>query len=276
MFEKVNKYHPDKVADRIAGAIVDIAYTKEESPKIACEVLIGHGNASVIVETSANITEGEVKSVLRRIAGDFSAYNIVIVPQDRRLAENQRNGVKCGDNGVFRGCPTTREQLFLSEFVREREQAYPYDGKFIIYFDKLIVCQSHLQERDYATYMLNYKRMQAVINPLGEWIGGIDVDAGATNRKLGSDIGDAVTGGGLHGKDLSKADVSINVVCYLLAEKYKQKVEAYCAIGDDNILFQFDDGTEIDMDYDKVVLMAKDYIIYELGGFEKFAEYGLI
>lgn len=54
--------------------------------------------------------------------------------------------------------------------------------------------------------------MQAVINPLGEWTGGIDVDAGATNRKLGSDIGDAVTGGGLHGKDLSKADVSVNVV----------------------------------------------------------------
>lgn len=124
--------------------------------------------------------------------------------------------------------------------------------------------------------MHNYKSMQAVINPLGEWTGGIDVDAGATNRKLGSDIGDAVTGGGLHGKDLSKADVSVNVVCYLLAEKYKQKVEAYCAIGDENILFKLDDGTGIDMAYDDVVLTAKDYIINQLGGFEKFAEYGLI
>lgn len=28
MIEKVNKYHPDKVADRIAGAIVDLAYKK--------------------------------------------------------------------------------------------------------------------------------------------------------------------------------------------------------------------------------------------------------
>lgn len=276
MFEKVNKYHPDKLADRIAGAIVDIAYTKEENPKVACEVLIGHGNASVIVETSANITEGEVKSVLRRIAGDFSAYNIVIVPQDRRLAENQRNGVKCGDNGVFRGYPTTREQLALSKFVREREKEYPYDGKFIIDFDKLIVCQSHLADKDKAKYMEGYYHLDAVINPLGEWTGGIDVDAGATNRKLGSDMGDAVTGGGLHGKDLSKADVSVNVVCYILAEKYMQKVETYCAIGDENILFQFDNGTEIGMVYDKVVQMAKDYIINGIGGFEKFAEYGLI
>ena len=39
MFEKVNPMHPDKVADRIAGAIVDMAYAKEESPKIAVEVL---------------------------------------------------------------------------------------------------------------------------------------------------------------------------------------------------------------------------------------------
>ena len=29
MFEKVNPAHPDKVADRIAGALVDLAYQKE-------------------------------------------------------------------------------------------------------------------------------------------------------------------------------------------------------------------------------------------------------
>ena len=41
MFEKVNPAHPDKVADRIAGAIVDLAYASETNPKIAVEVLIG-------------------------------------------------------------------------------------------------------------------------------------------------------------------------------------------------------------------------------------------
>ncbi|HHX69327.1 MAG TPA: methionine adenosyltransferase, partial [Gallicola sp.] len=43
MIEKVNKYHPDKVADRIAGALVDYCYTIEERPKCAFEVLLGHG-----------------------------------------------------------------------------------------------------------------------------------------------------------------------------------------------------------------------------------------
>ncbi len=40
MIEKVNPKHPDKVADRIAGAIVDLAYKKQKEPKIAVEVLI--------------------------------------------------------------------------------------------------------------------------------------------------------------------------------------------------------------------------------------------
>ena len=32
-FEKVNPSHCDKIADRIAGALVDMAYKKEENPK---------------------------------------------------------------------------------------------------------------------------------------------------------------------------------------------------------------------------------------------------
>ncbi len=42
MFEKVNPAHPDKVADRIAGALVDLAYRKAEYPRRAVEVLNGH------------------------------------------------------------------------------------------------------------------------------------------------------------------------------------------------------------------------------------------
>ena len=55
MIEKVNPSHPDKIADRIAGAIVDLAYKKERNPRIAVEILIGHGTCHVIAETSVNI-----------------------------------------------------------------------------------------------------------------------------------------------------------------------------------------------------------------------------
>ena len=105
----------------------------------------------------------------------------------------------------------------------------------------------------------------AIINPLGDWTGGTDVDTGATNRKLGSDMADSVTGGGLHGKDLSKADVSVNIYAFLTAQKIGRPVEICCAIGD-----EFIDGRP----YMEVVNIAKKYI-KKLGGFEKFAEWGL-
>ena len=63
MFEKVNPQHPDKVADRIAGAIVDLAYAKSENPKVAAEVLLGHGQCSLQIETSERLT-AEVLSPL--------------------------------------------------------------------------------------------------------------------------------------------------------------------------------------------------------------------
>ena len=55
MFEKVNPAHPDKMADRIAGAMVDLAYTKEKDPRIAVEVLLGHGEVNIIAETSVRL-----------------------------------------------------------------------------------------------------------------------------------------------------------------------------------------------------------------------------
>lgn len=105
----------------------------------------------------------------------------------------------------------------------------------------------------------------AEINPLGDWTGGTDVDTGATNRKLGSDMADSVTGGGLHGKDLSKADVSVNIYAFLKAQETGKPVQLVCAIGDDTV-----DGRP----YAEIVEIAKKYID-AVGGFERFAEWGL-
>ena len=117
---------------------------------------------------------------------------------------------------------------------------------------------------------------EVVINPLGDWTGGTDVDTGATNRKLGSDMGDAVTGGGLHGKDLSKADVSVNIMCHKLAQELKREVSAFCAIGDEQVTFHISEtDSEMVFSYDTVVGVAREYI-KTLGGFERFAEWGLI
>lgn len=67
-------------------------------------------------------------------------------------------------------------------------------------------------------------------------------------------------------KDLSKADVSVNIHAFLKAQKTGRPVVLSCAIGDDTV-----DG----MPYSEIVEEAREYI-NSLGGFEKFAEWGLI
>ena len=301
MFEKVNPQHPDKVADRIAGAIVDLCYTKSEWPKVAAEVLLGHGQCSLQIETSERLTQVELEAIVHRIAGEEVEVRALIVPQDVHLADNQAGAVRCGDNGIFRGCAPTSEQKVLTAIAHSIYERYPYDGKYIIndkhgclwptcadgFANPIIdvtICQSHLPTADEEKFKeeildpiyrqsinLTHKEIKRIhyqtnINPLGPWTGGTDVDCGATNRKLGLDMGSGVTGGGLHGKDLSKADVSVNIWAYLESIRTGREVTACGSIGDETVC---------GIPYRDIVEQARLYI-HTLGGFERFAEWGLI
>ena len=267
MIEKVNPSHPDKVADRIAGAIVDLAYTKEEEPKVAVEVLIGHQDCTIIIESSVTFTIDEIDEIVDRITGHSDWYlNLKQVPQDKHLAGNQAEEIRCGDNGIFKGVPLTDNEKLISEIAKGIYFWCPFDGKYILDDDKFICCQSNASNEKLKKYLEEiFTDRKVIVNPLGEWAGGTDVDTGATNRKLGSDMAQSVTGGGLHGKDLSKSDVSVNIYAFLKAQETGKVVELCCAIGDDTI-----DGKP----YSEIVEIAREYI-NEIGGFEKFAEWGL-
>lgn len=260
MIEKVNPAHPDKIADRIAGALVDYAYSVQSNPRIAVEVLVGHRVCHIIAETSAHIPATFVQDTVTRIAGEGVVMDYCEVDQDVHLAANQAEGLRCGDNGIFKGMPLTEEQKKLSAIARDIYAKHPYDGKYILDGKRLIICQSNTSSAELAA-----EYPDAEINPLGDWTGGTEVDSGATNRKLGSDMADCVTGGGLHGKDLSKADVSVNIHAFLKAQRTGEPVLLCCAIGDDTV-----DG----LPYEEIVAEAAQFIT-AIGGFEKFAEWGL-
>lgn len=261
MIEKVNPCHPDKLADRIGGALVDLAYKREEDPRIAVEVLIGHHVATIIIESNVTFTNSDVEATVTRITkrNDINVQ-LVMVEQDPKLAHNQANTIRCGDNGIFRGVPLTNEEKQLSKIAHDIYERYPSDGKYVLADGKLIICQSNAKTEDLKKLYPN-----AIINPLGAWSGGINVDAGATNRKLGSDMAQSVSGGGINAKDLSKADVSVNIYAFLKAQETGKMVELFCAIGDETI-----DGKP----YREIVEIARNYV-KSLGGFEKFAEWGL-
>lgn len=267
MIEKVNPCHPDKIADRIAGALVDYCYAQQEDPKCAFEVLIGHGSCLIIGETSVRIPTAFVEGTVERISKDPNVdVEYVEVPQDPELSKNQSEQIKAGDNGIFKGVPVRWDIQELSDIARAIFDKFPTDGKYILSDGRLIVCQSNATNEELEELIKTLGFYKTVINPLGYWTGGIDVDTGAVNRKLGSDMGEAVTGGGLHGKDLSKADVSVNIYAHLKAQETGKVIEISCAIGDETV-----DGK----DYGEIVEVARSYI-QNLGGFEKLAEWGIV
>ena len=147
MFEKVNPGHPDKIADRIAGALVDLAYGKEENPRIAVEVLIGHGVCHIIAETSVHLSGTEVSETVGRIAGNVKT-DYVEVTQDAHLADNQKGRIRCGDNGIFKGMPVTAEQKELAGIAEDVYDTFHSDGKYILDGVRLIICQSNAASDD--------------------------------------------------------------------------------------------------------------------------------
>ena len=257
MYEVVSPMHPDKIADRIAGALVDLAYEKQDDPRIAVEVLIGHSECNIIAETSCDFRPEEVREIVNRIADMPCRLHYKQVKQDPHLAANPN----CGDNGIFRGVPWNREERELQELAASEFAEIPHDSKYLICDETTVICRSH--------YLVSEVTDKLIINPLGPWTGGINVDTGATNRKLGSDMGRAVTGGGLHGKDIHKADVAVNVYLHILAEMDHNEHEGYCHIGSEYVII---DSKPVKFSH--IMDEAFNYI-KNLGGFEKLAEWGL-
>lgn len=268
--EKVSPMHPDKVADRIAGALVDYCYSKQDNPKCAFEVLIGHGHCFITGETSVTIPQPFVKDTVERISKeDIGDIQYIEVPQDPILASNQKE-LRCGDNGVFAGyaMPKIHHDAYI--ICKELYDLHPYDGKIVVNEENkdLTICWSNTTNEQ----IKELEPEATAINPIGEWTGGTSVDTGITGRKLASDFYGVLKplgGGTMHGKDLSKADCSVNIYCYLRAQETLREQQAICSIGDKNVNVN---GHQIP--FKDIVEVAKEYI-KRLGGFEKLAEWGL-
>lgn len=268
--EKVSPMHPDKIADRIAGALVDYCYTKEQNPKCAFEVLIGHGHCFITGETSVAIpTEFVRDTVLRINKENIPEIRYIEAPQDTHLAENQKE-LKCGDNGIFAGFPMPLIHKAALEICQGLYSKYATDGKIVLNgtTKELTICWSCASDDEIKKICPR----ATLINPLGFWTGGINVDTGITGRKLASDfygIEHALGGGTIHGKDLSKADCSVNIYCFVKAQETGKDYKAICSIGDKKVNVN---GSLVD--FSEIVKVAKEYV-KRIGGFEKLAEWGL-
>ncbi len=71
----------------------------------------------------------------------------------------------------YPGCPNLCDGRFCEE--------HTFDGKYILDGESLIICQSNARTPD-----LEEEYPSAKVNPLGDWVGGTNVDTGATNRSV--------------------------------------------------------------------------------------------
>lgn len=268
--EKVSPMHPDKVADRIAGALVDYCYQKEDDPKCAFEVLIGHGHCFITGETSVSIPVEFVRDTVLRISKeDIQDIRYIEAEQDKNLADNQKE-LRCGDNGVFAGYPMPKVHEDALSICKDLYDKYPYDGKIVVNNDtnEVTICWSNVSNEQVKKIIPT----ATSINPIGPWTGGTGVDTGITGRKLASDfygIEYPLGGGTIHGKDLSKADCSVNIYCYIKAQIDGKEQKAICSIGDE---FVNVNGKKVP--FNDIVIIAREFI-RQKGGFEKLAEWGL-
>jgi len=166
MFEKVNPSHPDKLCDRIAGAIVDIAYAEVPDPRNAVEVLLGHGICHIIVETDIVLPRHAVDAAVERIAGKV-AVDYVEVAQDRHLAQNQEKGFRCGDNGIFKGIVTRYDKLSVSASF---QCSSTWAGKFKTYSkrDSITVSLYDIETHAYKNRSMRLRSFKAVPAPYSE------------------------------------------------------------------------------------------------------------
>lgn len=171
---------------------------------------------------------------------------------------------------VAKGFPMPKVHKKAYEICKDLYLEHPTDGKIVLNQDtnELTICWSNATNDEIKAIVPEATK----INPIGEWTGGINVDTGITGRKLASDfygIEYPLGGGTIHGKDLSKADCSVNIYCFLKAQETCVDQKAICSIGDKEVNINGDL-----VSFDEIVKVAREYV-KKIGGFEKLAEWGL-
>ena len=267
--EKVNPSHPCKVADRIAGAMVDMAYAMKRNPIIDANVAIYNGVCTIFVSSDVDFSIEGVSKIVERIAGDDFKTNLEYAKVEGATT------LACKSTGVFKGVFPLREELRAVTILR----AF-YDGK------SMGVC-----EYKDGKWKLSIKDFDPTVKQNDVDVRNLDIyeidevhpyefkGVANNNDMIVSDMGLSVCGKGLHGKDLSDPNVTLPIFAWLSCQKYGGRFDISCVEGD-TILTHV--SYPFTTKYDKNGLKFADVVkevkkfIDSRGGFEKFAEWGLL
>jgi S-adenosylmethionine synthetase len=252
--ECVTPKHPDKMADQISDAILDLCLQYDDSSRVAIEVLGGHGEVYICGEltTGALIPDKAIAKIVERIVGYEPKKLIInIVKQSPEITQGVDTG-GAGDQGIMKGyaCDDNEEMIpqemylarSLCKFLFEK---YPYDGKTQITLadgkiETLVASFQNVPKKELEASVLEWLTNESPTghtqpfnlhcNPAGDWSqGGFDADTGLTGRKLmvdnyGPQL--SIGGGAFSGKDATKVDRSAAYMARKIAVDLLKKHDA--------------------------------------------------
>lgn len=236
--ECVSPGHPDKMADQISDAILDLCLKLDPNARVAIETMGGHGKIDVMGEitmTGKILLRENIYEIIGRITGEnvITDIQINIVNQSQEIANGVDTG-GAGDQGIMVGyaCDENEgmipQELWLARLINKRiYKKFPFDGKTQItlkddgVIETVVASFQNVSKMTLEQEVIDWLReidpehseeVKILCNPAGNWSqGGFDADTGLTGRKLmvdnyGPQI--PIGGGAFSGKDATKVDRS--------------------------------------------------------------------
>lgn len=119
--EQVSKYHPDKYADQISDAILDLVLMYDENARVAVETLVKGTTVVVAGEITAypqvtkEMIERHARLVAKKLNYEIDSFIYLIEAQSPEIAKavNTTDGIAAGDQGMMFGYATTESDSLL-------------------------------------------------------------------------------------------------------------------------------------------------------------------
>lgn len=255
MFRKVNASHPNKVADRIAGAIVDLAYSKKKNPRIIVDVELTKDLCKVNVSTDVDLDgDFDIKTIVEKIIGVGFNYecNISKIDGLRKMV--------CTNHGTFEGHLVNNEERRCVSILRSFYDLHN-PGECVLDNNIANLKLSGI-DADASSIKDAFKISEKCNIDTNFTFDGV----ARSNMEIYSDLGIDNSKVFLHGRDLSDPNVTLSIYNWIRTNYDASENVSICKEGDDRI------GN---VPYMTIVNKVREYIA-RIGGFEGLGEWGLI